>query len=268
MGHTKKIIAFIIALAIYANATPPPTQTVLTGNNRKIFFVGTTNHARVFNGTSDFLVMASNSSTFINPLPSSNITESFWLKWTTFSNNNAAAAEWSSNSDTTNGAFAIVPNSTTGIFLYDMHTAGITPYTICTFARPTAGVWHHYTLVIQASPICVAYIDGISVTTTVVASGAGAALAIAQLYIMSRAGSSQFGTGSMSQFAIYDGAVNSTEAAAMAACTLAPPGVSSATLLYYWPFNQTSPEAQTAGSQGPISLTVNGTTNTTSPCTF
>jgi hypothetical protein len=83
------------------------------------------------------------------------------------------------------------------------------------FTRPSAGVWHHYAFVLDATAPAATqitpYIDGQPVAYTKGASGTGAgAFANSTLYFMSRAGAALFGAGDLDEVAIYNGALSPT----------------------------------------------------------
>src|SRR6185312_11605712 len=78
------------------------------------------------------------------------------------------------------------------------------------FPRPSAGVWHHYTFVLNsAAPAeseITPYVDGQPVTYKKESSNTGAgSFANSTLYLMSRAGKQLFGAGSLDELAVYGG---------------------------------------------------------------
>ncbi len=77
------------------------------------------------------------------------------------------------------------------------------------FQRPSAGVWHHYAIVIDTTAASgseiTPYVDGVPVSYQQEgAAGGQGNFANSTLYLMSRAGSSLFGTGTLDQLAIYN----------------------------------------------------------------
>jgi hypothetical protein len=219
---------------------------------------GGTNHGRQFNGTSDYL----NSPSLSSLAGKTQVSLSFWMYWNTFANNDSLAFETSSNYNSNSGAFIVDPNSSAGNFEFSVFVGGGS-YLSCTMSRPTAAAWHQYVLAWDTGAgTCQAYIDAFfqAVATT---SQTGT-FTTQPMYIMSRAGSSLFAGGRISAISIFSGILTPLDAANLAGCN-APTTISDATLLYYWPINQTSPEVPTTGSGN---LTVNGTSNVASQCNF
>ena len=263
-----------IALTLIFLALPCGAQTVVnSGNHRKIFTSsGTTNHARQFNGTSDALQSASAIPAASGPQWSL----SFDMYWDAFANDDKLAFETSANHNTVLGAWIVDPNASDGStpseFEWDIQTTNSRGnYWYCGMARPSAAAWHHYVLTLDttggASVTCTAYVDGVSQTISHSGrQGTGGAITPSSqvLNVMSRNASSLFGAGRMSSIAYYSGIVNSTDASSLAGCGR-PTAVTSATLIAYWPINQTSPEIPTTGA---VNLNVTGTTNVASVCSF
>ena len=250
-----------------------PAQTVVsTGNHRKLFTpAGTTNHARQFNGTSsDFLQSAAALSGLTGSNPWS---LSFDLYWDAFANDDHIALETSANFISNTGAFLVIPDTSSdapGQFEWAIAVGSGSAYHFCAIPRPSAAAWHHYVLTMSTgtnTETCTGYIDGVSKTVT---SGhfnnpTGIAPHSQVLNVMARnGGASLQAAGRISSIAIYDGIISSTDASSLASCAR-PTSVTSATLQYYWPINQTSPEVPTTGSQN---LNVTGTTNVASVCSF
>lgn len=257
------VVLFLCPYGLYAQSN------IMTGGGRKIFHAtGTTNHARQFNGTSDSLqsVSALSSLSGLNA-----VSLSFWMYWDTFANTDNLAFESSANANSNAGAFIVNPNSSggcsisSGLFEFAAATGTSCSLLVCTFNRPTSGAWHQYVLTMNFSAgTCGAYVDGsIPTGLTVVGSSTGT-FSSQILNVMSRNNSSLFAAGRMSEIAIFNGTVNSSDASLLASCGR-PTSVSSATLIYYWPIKQVSPETPTTGS---INLAVNGTTNVASNCSF
>ncbi|MBS1845823.1 MAG: PKD domain-containing protein [Actinobacteria bacterium] len=134
------------------------------------------------------------------------ITLEFWMKWNEWSNNDALAFEFTPNFNDNNGGFLVDPNSSFGAFAVGIGRGE--SRNVATFARPTAGVWHHYAFVLNtAAPAAeqiVPYVDGKPVEYAKVANGTGAGnFADATLNFMSRAGTSLNGAGTLDDVAIY-----------------------------------------------------------------
>ncbi len=100
------------------------------------------------------------------------------------------------------------------------------------FARPSAGAWHHYALVLDASAPAATqitpYVDGQAVSYLKGASGTGAGnFANSQLFFMSRNASGLFGAGDLDEVAMYTRALAPGEIAAhLAAGANTPPTAS------------------------------------------
>src|SRR5205085_2130241 len=81
------------------------------------------------------------------------------------------------------------------------------------FARPSAGVWHHYAFVLDttasAAQQITPYVDGKAVTYTKLDSGTGAGnFANSSLYLMSRAAAGLYGAGDLDEVAKYEWALD------------------------------------------------------------
>jgi PKD repeat protein len=143
------------------------------------------------------------------------ITVEFWLKWNSYGNNDALAMELTSNYNESLGGFIVDPNAGEfgGTFGVGIGAGGARNSVF--FARPSAGVWHHYALVLNsAAPAATQitpYVDGQQVSYQKESSGTGAgSFASSTLYLMSRGGNSLFGTGSLDELAIYGGELNAS----------------------------------------------------------
>jgi len=259
----------LIAMMLISSCLSASAQIVNTGRHRGLFTpTGTTNHARQFNGTSDSLQSAS-------PLSSlsgvGTVSLAFWMYWDAFANNDELAFESSANYNSNNGAFLVDPNTSggggvsAGVFQYSVNLAGAGVHLDCAFTRPSAAAWHQYVLILDAtSGSCGAYVDGAVPSGLTTVNSHTGTFSSQTLNVMSRNNASLFGAGRMSEISVFSGTINSSDASLLAACGR-PTSVSSASLLYYWPINQTSPETPTTGG---INLTVNGTTNVASLCSF
>lgn len=166
---------------------------------------GDPNTAISFNGTSDFGQIPMNLST------SATVTVEFWLKWTAYANNDALGMELTPNFNTNPGGFLVDPNSSSGQFAVSIGTGAARNTSL--FARPSAGAWHYYAFVLDTTAPgatqVIPYVDGQPISYTKGASGTGSGnFASSSLYLMSRAGSSLFGAGTLDELAIYNGALD------------------------------------------------------------
>jgi PKD repeat protein len=163
-----------------------------------------------FNGTSDSGAIP------LNLSGTSKVTIEFWLKWNQYANNDALAMEFTPNFNSSAGGFLVDPNASQfgGTFGVAIGT-GENRNSVF-FARPSAGAWHHYAIVIDATATAgneiTPYVDGQAMPVQQDGSGTGqGAFANSTLYLMSRAGSALFGNGSLDQLAIYNQPLSSNE---------------------------------------------------------
>ena len=137
------------------------------------------------------------------------ITVEFWLKWDQYFNNDALAMEFTPNYNNNAGGFIVDPNATQfgGTFAVGLGISG--SRTDVYFQRPSAGVWHHYALVLDptqpSTKQITPYVDGTPVSFQQIHLGTGATFTNSTLYLMSRGGNSLFGSGSLDELAVYSG---------------------------------------------------------------
>jgi len=141
------------------------------------------------------------------------ITVEFWLKWEAYGNNDALAMEFTPNYNENTGGFIVDPNAPEfgGTFGVGLGSGGSRNSVF--FARPSAKVWHHYAFVLNseapAESQITPYVDGQPISSQKESSGTGAgAFANSKLFLMSRGGTSLFGTGSLDELAIYGGGLS------------------------------------------------------------
>jgi YD repeat-containing protein len=171
------------------------------------------NTAVSFNGANE------SASAALNLSGTNKLTIEFWLKWSSYSNNDDLAFEFTPNSSNVNGGFFVDPNSPEQGGRFGVGIGRLGARNTSYFARPSANVWHHYALVLDSSAAAsqqvVPYVDGAAVAYTKGSSGTGAGnFANSTLYFMSRAGSSLFGAGTLDEVAIYNRALSASEIAA------------------------------------------------------
>ncbi len=226
--------------------------------------------SRIFNGSSDFL----NSAATLDLTAYNQLSGSYDVNWTTNANNDALLAELFTNFNNCNTGgkrcFIIDPNdSASTAYAINLHSQAASSST-CTFTRPSAGAKHRIAWAwdISVNPnTCAVWVDGVAQTTTT----GGTLTATADtfenqtLYLMSRAGTTLFGTGTLSRFAIYGGHIlTNTEGqnlTSTSSCT-SPTTITGNVL--YLPFNGVSPETDNSG--GGHSFAVTGTTTGTATC--
>jgi PKD repeat protein len=173
------------------------------------------NPSASFDGTNDAATAP------LNLSATNKLTVEFWLKWSSFANNDDLAFEFTPNSANTNGGFFIDPNASELLALnrFGVGIGRSTSRNTAYFTRPSANVWHHYAFVFDstaaASQQVIPYVDGQPVSYTKLNSGTGAGnFANSTLYFMSRAATSLFGKGNLDEVAIYNRALTAAEIAA------------------------------------------------------
>ena len=153
----------------------------------------------------------------VNLSTTTDLTLEFWLKWNAFADDDDLAMEMTENFNANPGGFLIDPNSSQEAFGIAIGEGESRNNAF--FARPSAGAWHHYAIVLDtaaaAAQQIVPYVDGKPVAFSKGASGSGAgAFANGTLYLMSRAGANLFGAGTLDEVAIYDQALSASQIAA------------------------------------------------------
>jgi PKD repeat protein len=166
-----------------------------------------------FDGSND------TASAALNLSANSALTIEFWLKWSSYANDNKLAFEFTTNSGLNSGSFFVEPDSTEGGGRFGVGIGGLLRSNNALFVRPSANVWHHYAIILNlkatAAQQVIPYVDGVPVTYTKTNSSTGTnAFANSTLYFMSRAGSSRFGKGSLDEVAIYNRALTAAEISA------------------------------------------------------
>ena len=156
-----------------------------------------------FNGSSDY------GSIPLNLSSTNKLTVEFWLKWNQYANDDSLAMEFTPNFNANSGGFIVDPNASQFGGTFGVAIGNIENRNSVFFPRPSAGVWHHYALVIDATAsagkVITPYVDGQSVSVQQDGTGTGqGTFANSTLYLMSRGGSALFGGGSLDQLAIYN----------------------------------------------------------------
>ncbi|HEX5922836.1 MAG TPA: PKD domain-containing protein [Baekduia sp.] len=162
-----------------------------------------------FDGTND------TASANLNLTSTSAVTVEFWMRWNSYSNNDALAMEFTPNFNATAGGFLIDPNAGEQGGQFAVALGNNASRNTAYFQRPSAGVWHHYAFVLDTTAAAATqitpYVDGKPVTYTKTVSGTGAGtFANSQLNMMSRGGTSLFGNGNLDEVAVYARALNAT----------------------------------------------------------
>jgi YD repeat-containing protein len=149
----------------------------------------------------------------------SQVTVEFWMRWDAFSDNDDLALEFTPNFNSSSGGFLIDPNAPQEGGKFGVAIGNGSARNTAFFNRPSAGAWHHYAFVLDSAAAAAdqvkPYVDGQPVSFTKTASGTGAgAFANSQLYFMSRAASSLFGSGDLDELAVYNRSLNAATIAA------------------------------------------------------
>jgi hypothetical protein len=251
----RLFILLLVAVSVCSAQDMAETGVVSSGG-------GASHLARSFNGTSDFL----NSASSMTLGSTTVLSVSFWLYWNANASNDLLALESSTNYNSNSGAFVIDPNGSSGGGFVSNVKVG-SAYLQCHSNQPTAAAWHHVLIVwdiTTTTNTCHQYIDGTDTGATVTSSGNSGTFTNQTLYVMSRAGTSLFGAGRISDITIWNTALTSGNATSLAACGN-PESISNGNILYHWPIKQVSPETPGA-TGGAVNLTVTGTTNVASGC--
>jgi YD repeat-containing protein len=171
------------------------------------------NPSASFDGTNDAASAA------LNLSGTSKLTLEFWLRWSSYANNDDLAFEFTPNSSNTNGGFFIDPNSPELSGRFGVGIGRLTSRNTAYFSRPSSNAWHHYAIVFDstatASQQVIPYVDGTAVSYLKLNSGTGAgAFANSTLYFMSRNASSLFGKGNLDEVALYNRVLTAAEISA------------------------------------------------------
>jgi YD repeat-containing protein len=181
------------------------------------------------------------------------VTVEFWLKWNGFQNDDDLAFEYTPNFNSIAGGFLVDPNAPQEGGKFGVAIGNGSARNNAFFARPSAGQWHHYALVLDSSAAATdqikPYVDGQAVPFTKTASGTGAGnFANSSLNFMSRGISSLFGAGGLDELAVYNRALDT------------------ATIAAHYAGNPQSPTASFDSSANPVSVgqsvTFNGSSST------
>lgn len=136
------------------------------------------------------------------------VTLCFWLNQTTFANADRLAFLHTADFNANAGAFVVNTSSSDfgggNTMEFGAHGVGLT-FNLYGVVQPSAGAWHHYALVISTvQGAQVAYIDGVSKSlSTLLQSGDSSPLANSTLYMMSKAGASQWNSGILDNVKLY-----------------------------------------------------------------
>ena len=162
-----------------------------------------------FNGTTSAAQAA------LNLSATNKLTLEFWMKWDNYANDDDLAFELTPNFNSNPGGFLVDPNAPEEGGKFGVGIGSGESRNTAYFTRPSAGQWHHYALVMDATAPAaeqvVPYVDGQPVPYVKTKSGTGAGnFANSSLYFMSRAASALFGSGDLDEVALYNRALPAT----------------------------------------------------------
>jgi len=148
----------------------------------------------------------------INLSATRQLTVEFWLKWNGYTPDDHLAMELTDNFNGSSGGFIVDPDAPQSGGTFGVGLGRFETRNNVFFARPSAGQWHHYALVMDtnapAASQITPYVDGQPVSFTKSDSGTGAGtFANANLWFMSRGGASLFGGGDLDEVAIFNRAL-------------------------------------------------------------
>ncbi len=170
---------------------------------------GDTDTAASFNGTSAAAQAA------LDLSGTNKLTLEFWMKWDGFADDDDLAFELTPNFNANPGGFLVDPNAPEEGGKFGVGIGSGDSRNTAYFDRPSAGAWHHYSLVLDTSADAAnqitPYVDGKAVPYAKTRSGTGAGnFANSSLYFMSRAASALFGAGDLDEVALYNRALPAT----------------------------------------------------------
>jgi len=195
----------------------------------------------LFDGTNDCLSSASTIAFGTNI-----VTVSFWMYWDSFANDDDLAMELSANYNTNFPGLLIDPNASapvSGRFNAGISATGPT-YRTESITRPSAAVWHHYSIVFDNSTAAgdiKFYVDGVSTSTTVDANSKTTTgnIRTDTLYFMSRACTSLYADGRLDEVYIHSGELSADEISLLYNSRMRKIGQQiDNTLISYWPLDE------------------------------
>jgi YD repeat-containing protein len=170
----------------------------------------------------------------LNLSSTSQLTVEFWLNWAAYANDDHLAFEFTPNFNETDGGFLVDPNAGELGGKFGIGIGRGESRNNAYFERPSAGIWHHYALVLDtqapASEEIIPYVDGKPIAYEKTANGTGAGnFANSLLFFMSRNATTLFGKGSLDEVALYNRALSAAEVGAHFDSSINKPPVASFT---------------------------------------
>lgn len=210
-----------------------------------------------FNGTSNFGATASS----LDLTTYSKIVVEALMYIPSYNSTGKTAWEFNTSVSASSDTFAYFPDG--GVSgseaLANVALKGNVNYSIATYTRPTAGNWHHvvavYNTGLSTNEVDF-YIDGVLQTVTARPYNGNNSNNFGNriLYLMARAGTSQFLNGKMQHLAIYSD-LSESAITAHSAAAFAPASLSAGTLSETSHSNSTATVSWTAGSGGTAPIT-------------
>lgn len=150
------------------------------------------------------------------------VTVEFFLLWPTYAASNQRAVEFSNgttSAGTTAGGFYVVPNGAGGTLDVGMYNG--TGYSGSSFARPSAGVFHHYVIELDRTVASDAgavkmWVDGVAQTATPFTGSVtqGGNFINGFMTALADNAGANMGTGTIDELAVYAGLLSSARIAA------------------------------------------------------
>ena len=160
-------------------------------------------HAVEFNGTDEY-----GSASVDFGAMAKILTISWWMKWA-YNDLSEITLELSTNFNNVDGAFFIIPNSSSGDFRVSIQdSVGSAKYLTVDATRPTSDEWHHYSVVLDNSTTAgniKIYFDGLRQSVSIATNDKDQSTVFPAdtLYLYSRAGTSLFGFGRLGPLYIH-----------------------------------------------------------------
>lgn len=172
-----------------------------------------------FNGTTQ----KGTSQNALNLIAFPELTISYWLNWTTNADDDDCAWSTHTNHNNNAGAMRCIHNSADvpGAVLISIREGGLGNDGGRSFPRPSAGVWHHYSIVLNLGAawvgclvVAAAYVDGVSQTLTLDNDPGDIPPSWNNTvwHVMCDVGTTSFGAGLMDDFRILTRTIDSGEA--------------------------------------------------------
>ncbi len=148
------------------------------------------------------------------------VTVAFWMNWSAYADDDHLAVEFTPNFNDRNAGLLVNPNSSNGGGQFEAGVRGDGGYNQVLFARPSAGVWHHYAFVLNkaadAGLEITPYVDGVAVPYTKPNNSENLnAFGKDNLFLASRNGSALFGPGTLDEVRVYRRALDASEVQAL-----------------------------------------------------